>query len=410
MSQEQTISKTSIANNPIFMIAIILMSLVPMETGQAMNPIMGNIVQSFPDVSPSVISFIMSFPALASFIFAIVCGKLSLTHSRKSLTIVGLLFYIIGGTGAILVNNIYWIIGCRFVLGIGAGFCIPLSMGLIAEYYEGGKKANMMGYSTSVGNLGGAVFALAAGFIGVINWHFVFLLYLLPIVILVLLVPLLPNTVPTRNITQETGSTKEKHKMPVGVYILTAIAFLNFVLTLNVAMNLATMIMFEKMGNSSTAGIASSLMSFACFIAAIFFGRIFKLTKVHAITLAFIFAALSCFLISIATNIFVIYISQVLFGLCTSLLIPALNMSVSALSAESHQSFALGILNGGMNMGVFASSAVMAILFGIVGATNYRGFYTAVAVCFIILAILAGIYVSTIQKKVGTALQFKNQE
>jgi MFS family permease len=403
------IDKSALVTNPFFITAILLMSVVPQETGQVVSPIMANIMKAFPNTSATTISYIISLPSLAGCICALICGKLSVTVSIKKLSVFGLCAYIIGGSGCGLIENIYWMLSCRFILGIGFGFCIPLTQGLIAEYYNGARRASMMGYAQAVGCIGAAIFAFAAGYIALINWRSAFLLYLFPIIVLILIVRMLPDTkqnAPSLETVKEVeGVSGEKRNMDFGVYFFSATGFVGLALYLGMLINLSSAISFRGLGNSSHAGIALAIMSICTGISALLFGMVFRVGKVQTLTIVNILFGLTNILIADASSIYVIYVSMGIYGIATGLNAPCLGMAVSALAKTNHKSFALGILNSATSLGGFAASLAMGIMFGIVGAGNYRGYFMSIAIMFIIIAISMALYIATVQNTILRRLQ-----
>ena len=101
------IEKNAFINNPLFIFSILVFALVPQEVGQVVTPIMGDIMHAFPGTSPNIVSYIMSAPGLATLIFAaLVCGRLSVSVSTKTLAMWGLCIYTIGGVAGALVANL----------------------------------------------------------------------------------------------------------------------------------------------------------------------------------------------------------------------------------------------------------------------------------------------------------------
>jgi|GEM_PF-605591 len=403
------IDKRALVNNPFFITALLLLSVVPQETGQVVSPIMADIVKAFPDTSATTVSYIISLPSLAGCICAFICGKLSVTVSLKKLSVFGLSAYVIGGFGCGLIENIYWILLCRFVLGVGAGFCIPLTQGLIAEYYDGPKRASMMGYAQAIGCIGAAVFSFAAGYIALINWRSVFLLYLFPIIVLILIAKMLPDTKQNIQVTDTVRKIEwtpgEKRDIDFGVYIFSATGFVGLALYLGFLINISSAIRSGNMGDSSHTGIALAIMSVCTGVSALLFGMVFKAVKVQTLTMVNILFGLTSILIAKASTIHMIYIATAIWGIGTGLNAPCLGIAVSALAKSNHKSFALGILNSASNLGGFAASLVMGILFGIVGAGNYRGYFMTMAILYIIISVFMALFITTIQKKILGNLQ-----
>lgn len=375
--------------------AILLVALVPVETGNAVQPALAEISRAL-NVGNVLVGYILSLPALASIIFAIVCGKLSVTVSKKKLVITGLIFYTLGGAGAALIPNIYWILACRFILGIGAGFTIPLVMGLITEFFDDSEKASMMGYSQAVSSFGGAVIGLAAGYIALVNWRFNFLLSLFFIFVIILVVKIMPDIRP--GVTTVIDKPGEKGKLTPGVFIFTMIGFSAFALAMNLMINMTLFIPEAKLGDASSIGKAISLSSIFSFPAAMIFGRVFKLIRLHTLTLAVFLNVITAFLIANAQSILWIYAAMSIAGVSVGFSMPSYSIAISELVPKSHHSYAFGILNAGMNMGIFTAPLLIPVFFNIAGTGNYRGFFTLITFLYALIAIITFIYITVIKR------------
>lgn len=378
--------------------AILLVALVPIETGNSIQPALAEISKAL-NVSNFLVGNILSLPALASIIFAIVCGRLSVTVSKKKLVITGLIFYTLGGVGAAIIPNIYWILTCRFVLGIGAGFTVPLVMGLITEFFHDSKKASMMGYSQAVSSFGGVAISLAAGYIAMINWRFNFLMSSIFIFVIILVAMILPDKKPV--VKTVIDRQKEKGMLTPGVFIFTLIGFLSFVLAMNMMINMALFVSEANLGDAVSIGKAVSLSSFFSFPAALMFGRIFKLIRLHALTFSIFLNVVVAFLIANAQSILWIYAATTISGIAIGLSMPSYSIAVSELVPRSHHSYAFGILNAGMNMGSFVAPLFIPIFFNIAGAGNYRGFFMIITFIYMLITVITFFYVMSI-KRIGT--------
>ncbi len=89
------------------------------------------------------------------------------------------------GMGGGIAASINQLLFFRGMMGIGVGFIIPLSTGLIADFYSGSDRTVMMGYSTAVNNLGGiiaSIFQISA----TVNWRLSFTVYAMALLVLLL--------------------------------------------------------------------------------------------------------------------------------------------------------------------------------------------------------------------------------
>ena len=73
-----------------------------------------------------------------------------------------------------------WLIVISCILGIGAGMVIPLSTGLVVDYFTGDYRVRQLGYSSAINNLTLVIATVVTGYLADVNWHLPFLVYTLP--------------------------------------------------------------------------------------------------------------------------------------------------------------------------------------------------------------------------------------
>src|SRR5699024_2222092 len=103
--------------------------------------------------------------------FSFFSSYLTSKITKKSIVMIGLTIYLIGGVGAQFSSNIETLLILRLVLGAGVGLIMPLSMSLINDYFEGKERTKMMGYNSAFSNLGGILTMLLAGWLATFGWH-----------------------------------------------------------------------------------------------------------------------------------------------------------------------------------------------------------------------------------------------
>ena len=104
-------------------IALIVSSITTVCLTAVITPILANVQMSFPDVSPSVVNLTSTVPALLIIPAMLLAGKLGAVFSKKTVLIIGMIFFTAGGVCSGLVENIYFVIIMRAVTGVGAGLC-----------------------------------------------------------------------------------------------------------------------------------------------------------------------------------------------------------------------------------------------------------------------------------------------
>lgn len=161
--------------------------------GAAVAPALDLIAEYFQGVNGLYIQLIISMPALFIAITNLFFSRLSRTFRARTLLMIGLAFYILGGCAAGLFSNIFLVLACRALVGVGVGIIMPLSTGLIAFYFTRDKQDALMGYSSAMNMMGGVVATLIAGMLAQLSWRLSFLVYLLGMISVVLCLIWMPN-------------------------------------------------------------------------------------------------------------------------------------------------------------------------------------------------------------------------
>lgn len=244
----------------MFKLALLSISLLTIMAGAAVAPGLGEIAKAFPSESQTTIKLILSLPPLFIVPFSILSGILSSRMSKKTLLISGLVVYIIGGFGAFFTDSLPDMLVFRAVLGAGTGIILPLSTGLIADFYQGSERMKMLGYSFSANNLGAILGNLGAGILAMKNWHDVFYVYLLGVLVMGLVLGFLHDA-PVAKIKSSTINDV----LSLPVYGWAFAAFLFMLAFYAIVTNLSLVIYTRAIGNSSFVGILFAINAISMF-------------------------------------------------------------------------------------------------------------------------------------------------
>lgn len=208
-------------NDKPLLISILSMSLITIMAGAAVAPALGVIKQHFANSNQLFVQMIISMPALfivlTSFVFPSLCRKLN----TKALVMTGMVLYIVGGCAAGCFDNLALVLIARALLGIGVGIIMPLSTGLLSFYFPPEQQERLMGYSSAMNQLGGAVATLLSGLLSEISWRASFLVYLLGLASMVLCAIYLPKDRLDSRETKVSGkSLKEFYPYVVAIFLL----------------------------------------------------------------------------------------------------------------------------------------------------------------------------------------------
>ncbi len=164
----------------ITLIAIWSVSAVVSLPGLAVSPIMGDLSKIFPKVSDLEIQMLTSLPSLLVIPFVLLSGKLSVGKNKLTLLVVGLWIFFICGILCLFAHSMTELIVYGSILGIGAGMIVPLSTGLIADYFTGEYRTRQLGLSSAINNMTLVLATLLTGYLAGVEWRLPFVVYLLP--------------------------------------------------------------------------------------------------------------------------------------------------------------------------------------------------------------------------------------
>lgn len=163
----------------VVLLAIWSVSAVTSLPGLAISPILGDLTKIFPKATELEIQLLSSLPSLLIIPFVLLSGKLSEGRRQIDLLLWGLAIFFVSGVACMVAKSMAWLILISCILGIGAGMVIPLSTGLVVEYFTGDYRIRQLGYSSAINNLALVLATALAGYLAEINWHLPFLVYTL---------------------------------------------------------------------------------------------------------------------------------------------------------------------------------------------------------------------------------------
>lgn len=131
----RTASTTNAAQENRTMRLFVILSIATLVYGTgALAPALADIAKAFPGTSRETIQMVATVPALMIMVSTLVCGQLSQWMRKKTLVLIGMILYALGGILPAFFGGISFILIMRGVYGAGCGFLIPLSQSLIADF------------------------------------------------------------------------------------------------------------------------------------------------------------------------------------------------------------------------------------------------------------------------------------
>lgn len=244
----------------ISLIAIMSISAIVSLPGLAVSPIMGELDKIFPKAGELEIEMLESLPSLMIIPFMLLTGHWSVRINKLRILTIGTAIFFLCGVGCMFTRDITWLIIIGGVMGIGAGMIIPLSTGLIVDYFTGDNRVKQLGISSAINNLTLVAATALAGYLANKEWHLAFIVYLLPIVTLIA-IPIIRRT-PTTPEPEEGAQNRQKH---INKAIISKLMLFYFVITYcSLVVTFNTSFIVEHSGmHPSVSGVIISLFFLA---------------------------------------------------------------------------------------------------------------------------------------------------
>jgi MFS family permease len=355
----------------------------------AVTPALADIAKAFPQVSSQTIQMIVTIPSLLIMASTLVCGFLSRTVGKKTLVIIGMLLFGIGGIAPAFYGGIVFILIMRGVFGVGVGFLLPLSQALVADYFEGRDRDAFMGYSSSNAAIFGIVFTLLGGFLCDIFWRYTFYAHLLVVPVFLIVLAKMPE--PATKGTAE--SLKPAGLTPKSWFYITLYFFYNIIMFCFIT-DIAFVISASKVGNAGTSGVVITFSSIGGIAAGIILGRVTRVFRDYAIVFALAFLAVGSIMLLFVQSASMFMLAYGLWGLGFGTFNPIIILEVMGSVAKSATAFALAILTSAMGIGQFISPMFYSFIRDIIGFEDPRFSWMVAASCFAAALLISPILIT----------------
>jgi len=344
---------------------ILSMSLLTVMAAAAIAPAMGIIRQHFASAPDMQVQLIISLPALFIILTNLMFLPISRVLRTQVIAIIGLVLYVVAGTGCFFIDNIHLLLVMRALLGVSVGLIMPLSTGLLSYFYPPEEQARLMGLSAAMNQMGGVVGTLLAGILASIEWNYAFLVYLFGLIALFMIIRWLPNeklgSSNKRGKTFKPRQLLKFHPSVTGMLLLTMVFFVfptNFAIITSRQLRLDTTTITLIM-------VALDLLAF--FIGLVFgnlmhrFRTSIKFFPPVALIVGYIFYAE-------ASNVAMLLIGSAFIGLGNGIGVPYLLTIASIKGGKNSATTVMPLLSASLYLGQFISPIIILplaeILFG----------------------------------------------
>lgn len=360
-----TTGKTDISL--VALLAIWSVSAITSLPGLAISPIMGKLETVFPHATDLEIQMLTSLPSLMVIPFLFLSGKLSSGKDKIGILSIGLIIFLLSGISYFFINSMGGLIIISCILGIGAGIVIPLSTGLIAEYFAGRYRTQQLGISSAINNLTLVVATYLTGWLADINWHAPFAVYCLPIISIVLC-RFLPKSAPSytsENANNRHTQTRNKTQKLAGLMLLYFFVTYN---VLAIPLNLPFVMEQYKM-DSNSSGAVIAIFFLAITIPGFFITKLLDKMGSAVNWINLLLVAIGLIIIYLSHHIVLFAIGAVLAGLGYGIIQPLIYDKTSTISTSGNVVMSLALVMSMNYLAVLIAPFIIK-LFGTILANN----------------------------------------
>ncbi len=351
---------------PLPLLAVLLAAgTLTAMTGGVVSPVFPEVVESL-RVDPQWAGLLVSMHTLTTALFSPVFGILSDRLGKRQVLVPALVAYAVFGMAGALASGFWGMLAARALVGIASGGIAAASIGLLSTLYDGEARSRMLGYATSALATTSIFFPLLGGWLGTFQWQYAFWLYGLGIPTAIAVVLIIPEreTASGDGIALPQGEQRQELlrmlRRPSIVMLLATLLLASAVFYVVIVYAP----LFYKQAIDADPTVNGAILAAraigAAIISAVGASRLAKwIGRSKAIATGFLLMALMLMTIPFLTQVPVILLTAVGFGLGYGLVMPNLYDSLAILTTNDLRTSVLAIGTGMANLGQFISPLLL---------------------------------------------------
>lgn len=328
--------------------------------GMYLTPAIVVFQNAFPSIAMSTIMMVITLPSLVSMpVMLLIGGVVGKKISYKMTCLLGTIFIIIGGVLPYFINSSWiFILVCRAILGVGAGF-YGIRNALLIKSVSIEKQAASIGYGMVIATLGGAIIQPLAGALAIskIGWRAPFLINLIPVIIILLILFGLKE--PEKDVIEENikdGKAYDNAKLGWKIIFYTILQLLATVSLFPLLSGMAIFIEAYGLGSAATAGMVISAYTIGGAVSNMILAQILKIFKRFTISftavLVILGQAICLYIPSIATA----FIGAIIAGFAFMIITGGLQVYNAQVAPPSKVALGSTMILAFLQLAVFLSS------------------------------------------------------
>lgn len=317
--------------------AILSLSMANAFVGTGIAPALETIRNNFAEAPELLIQMIVSLPSLMVIVVSFAFSSMSRHFSMRTLCMLGLGMFTVGGVLGGVCNYIITMIITRVIIGVGYGILMPLSIGMLPFFYGPEEQQKLNGQVVIWSSIASIVCMILAGYLASISWRLVFLVYLFGIPCLILCWKFIPRVTLSAEGNQISIAVVRKISIyAIGIFVI----FISYFSILN---NFSGIVINEGLAKEANVGMIMPIMTIASLVT----GQCAEWFKKHfqkyTILLIWIFAIIGLVGLLVKGNLSCSIIGLIFFGIALALAAATLNAE-AGISCNKEEALCVGTI------------------------------------------------------------------
>ncbi len=359
--------------------ALLSLALLAIMTGAPIAPILGEIAKDFSEASTTAVQMVLTLPSIFVMVFSLITGQLAVKVPKRTLLLIGLMIFVFSGVACGFAPTMTALLIFRSLLGIGVGMIAPLATSLIADFFTGEERAQMVGYSQSARTFIGILVGPVVGAIAAVNWRNVFWIYLLGAVVFLITIFFIPE--PPR---EEKTTIVSTGKLPREAWLFALFMMLHRLAYFVVPANLSVFVDENGWGGTGLSGWAISAITLTSFFSSMFFAPVYKIVNRWLGMLSLFIMLLGLIVILTTAGPIGLMISMLLLGIGQGFLFPLLLYQTAQACSGEKRTLAIGLVSSARWMAQFIVPYVFGGLSWLFNTSTIRDSFTFSLVALIL--------------------------
>ena len=370
----------------ILSVAFFQMSMV------ALAPIVSAITHTFPGVSALAVQLATTFLNLVLVITAVFAGPISARLGRRTMTVVGMVLYVLVGImGRFCSVGLWAVYLWSGLLGLGTGLFVPAISSLMLICYSPEEQQAVSGVESAAVNFGGMVLSILSGALAAGFWSNAYLCFVFAVIPMVLSLLFMPDRSREKNLQPPSAEKGDVPKgLPKEVWLGALQTFIFGILYFTFSTNISFLLGEKGYDATSLAGLVTGAFMLGGVVCGLLFKWFAGVFRRFTPTAAYLLLAISYFALTFSHNTAAILLCSFVGGGSLSFIFPYLLITAGGTaSAEANVAASSMIVCVAPNFGSFLSPVILTNLTNIFSNWADSRFLLAAVLAFVGAGVLA---------------------